>query len=390
MNENVVERFCCNCMSRVGGNFGICPSCGFDMDSWHQPENALPVETILRGRYLIGKTLGIGGFGITYLGLDLETGRRLAIKEHFPSDMAGRENAAAGNYRVKVIKAGQERNFRAGVQDCLEEGKYLAMFQEVPNVVTVREYFTENGTAYLVMDYVSGVTLTAYLRKHEEPMDAEKAVGLIQPVMQSLEQIHTQDVIHRDISPDNILIDAQGSCATLIDFGAAKNYRRKRTESCIKLKRGYAPIEQYEEDGVQGPWTDVYALCATLYRMITGKIPVESKKREDGEKLLFPSEMGISIPSELEEILKKGLAVEPGSRYQSIRSVYEDLQNYASERHKLSLEEEIISRRVRAGEEKRGDDLGKAFWNHADAILVVMIGVVVVLAIAVLYMILGV
>ena len=351
MDTQALKEICYNCMAPLPRGIHVCPSCGFERSSYQSPPEALPPETILGGRYLLGKTLGIGGFGITYLALDLKSGRKAAVKEYFPSGLVERQVTRDGTLRVIPLDFEGQKIFQSGVQEYLKEGEHLAMFQKVPNIVSVQAYFTENDTAYLVMDYVDGMTVAEYLKRYG-PMDPDQAVGYLLPILKSLVVMHANHMIHRDISPANIML-AKGT-ATLIDFGASRNFLNMRmAEGRVELKPGYTPIEQYSPDGSQGPWTDVYALCATLYRMITGRLPTESVKREQGADLSGFSELGIAIAPELERIIFKGMEVQPQNRYQNLLDLYDAFSRYAASRHVLGEEERQVSRMVELEEEER-------------------------------------
>ena len=282
------ERICYGCFSEKEPGT-VCPVCGFD-EAKQQPYLALPLGTIVNGRYLIGKVLGIGGFGITYLGFDLTLEIKVAIKEYMPSAMATRNT---DRYTV-VLTSHQEKDYQSGMERFLEEARILAKLQNTPNIVSVQNYFRENNTAYFVMEYVDGTSLKAYLAAHGEKISCEEALKILLPVMNALVSVHSMQLLHRDISPDNIYLTADGD-SRLLDFGAARFAAGDGKSVSVILKHGYAPEEQYSSHGNQGPWTDVYAMGATLYRCITGVLPPDSIERIHNDTIKRPSELGISI-----------------------------------------------------------------------------------------------
>lgn len=331
MATRPLEKFCPNCMADMERTADICPNCGFDIAAYRHPQAALPCGMVLRKKYLLGRTLGIGGFGITYLGQNKSTGRKVAIKEYYPAQLAKRVREGPGKYRVLPIREEKHGLFLEGVQDYLREGKRLALFREMPNIVSVLEYFTDNGTAYLVMDYLDGISLHRYLQLRGGKLEAGQALELLQPVLYALVLMHGQKLIHRDISPDNIMI-TENDTAVLIDFGASRRFDEPETEGFGLLKPGYASPEQYVKKGRLGPWTDVYGFCAVWYRAVTGIVPAGGKRVTRQQKLPAPSQLGIHMPLELERILMKGLEGESSRRYQDLKQLYADVCRYQEQR----------------------------------------------------------
>lgn len=303
-----------------------CPYCG-----WIDSENLetgqhIPPGTILQGKYLLGRVLGQGGFGITYLAWDLDLNVKLAIKEYLPRDFATR---VLGQTAVSVYPGEAATFFEEGREKFLEEARTLARFEEHPNIVSVRDFFRENQTAYFVMNYIEGVTLKEYVKQHGDRLDFNMALAIMLPVMDALAEVHTQGILHRDISPDNIFITEKG-IVKLLDFGAARQAVGEHSKSMsVILKPGYAPEEQYRSRGSQGPWTDVYAVGATFYRILCGQVPPDSLDRMAGEELIAPSQMSVSLPPESEAALLKALAVNAGERFQSMREFQQALTGKA-------------------------------------------------------------
>lgn len=277
--------------------------------------NALALGTILNGQYKIEKVLGQGGFGITYLGIDLNLELKVAIKEYYPEGLVTRSRQQTG---ITVFGGDKEEAFQMGVASFLEEAKILAKFQNNKHIVGVKTFFRENGTTYFVMDYIEGISFKDYLKQMGGKILVDDVIGLLEPIMEALQEVHQTGLLHRDISPDNIYITHQGE-SKLLDFGAARyNLGEKSRSLSVILKPGYAPEEQYRSKGKQGPWTDVYALAATMYFAITGNLPPESLDRLEQDDLQLPSEKGIAINASVEGALVRALEVKAVNRFQTV------------------------------------------------------------------------
>ncbi len=324
-----IDRLCLGCMSKLESKKQVCPVCGFSESSYTPSPHQLPPNTILNGKYLIGRVLGEGGFGITYLGWDLNLDMKVAVKEYYPVGYVTRESSSA--LSVASFTGDKREAFQIGLEKFIDEAKSLAKFYTLPGIVSVKDFFKENATAYIVMEYVEGITLKEYLKTHGRRVPVSQALELIKPLIRSLDQMHGVGIIHRDISPDNIMITQEGDIK-LLDFGAARDISIDGAKSLsVLLKPGYAPEEQYRTRGQQGPWTDVYALSATLYMAITGETPPESMERMRRDTLVPPSRMGITITVTQETALLKGLAVFQENRYQDMVSFYRAIMS-ASEK----------------------------------------------------------
>lgn len=317
-----VNKLCLGCMRDKSEN-GPCPHCGFDANAYEAPMHHLKPGTILNGKYWVGKAIGEGGFGITYIGWDLNLEIKVAIKEYFPNGFVSRD---VSNTDTVTIFSGNDRdNYEKGRTKFIEEAKSLAKFDNLPGIVSVKDFFLENGTAYIVMEFVEGETLKEFLKRNGGRTNPDNIFTMMQPLMKSLIEVHKKGIIHRDISPDNIMITSD-SQVKLLDFGAARDVSNGGNKSLsIQLKPGYAPEEQYRSHGNQGPWTDVYALCATIYRAITGVPPVESLERIQNDTLARPSQMGVNIDPIRENVLLQGMAVFAQDRFQSIEALYNAL-----------------------------------------------------------------
>lgn len=303
---------CPNCMEKISAEDKVCPKCGGSTTTENEAHQ-LPVNSIVKGRYIVGKVLGAGGFGITYIGYDLKMSGRVAIKEFYMVNAVNRSQS------LTVLPTNEKTGeaFGKGKKRFLDEAKVLAQFMDEPGIVQVRDFFEENGTVYIVMEYIEGETLSQYI-KREGPQSFETIINMLEPVMLTLEKVHKKGLIHRDISPSNIMLEKSGG-VRLLDFGAARvqSLLGERSLS-VMLKPGYAPEEQYRSHGEQGPWTDVYAMCATIYRLITGKVPPISTDRTFQDEMELPSTLGAKISPREEAALMQGLAVKSSERIRSM------------------------------------------------------------------------
>lgn len=287
-----------------------------------QPSHTLPLGTELPHNYIVNKILGEGGFGITYFGTLSLTGEKVAIKEYFPNGLAHREHNTNGTHPI-VPFFGMEDAFEKGRQHFINEASILKEFQNLNSIVSVKDVIETNGTVYLVMEYIDGITLKQYV-KENGALSFQELLPLMKPVLQSLIQVHKQGLIHRDISPENLMLGIDNQLH-LIDFGAAsiENGHENKTMTVI-LKSGYAPPEQYLSDGKQGAWTDIYALCATMYMTLTGFAPPESIRRIQQEELPSLAEHA-DISSWQAAAIEKGMNLTAADRFQNMESLYQAL-----------------------------------------------------------------
>lgn len=278
-------------------------------------EHQLPVNTVLHGRYLIGRVLGEGGFGITYEAEDLKLGCRVAIKEFFVSGQTTRTETL-----TVMPNANTKEFFKKGISRFLDEARVLAQFSDEPNIVHVQDYFEENGTGYIIMEFLDGQGLGRLLKK-EGPMPFERVMELLEPAMKALDHVHKKGLIHRDISPENLMLLESGTVKVL-DFGTARNISLTGEKSLtVMLKHGYAPEEQYRRNGEQGPWTDVYGMSATVYKLLTGQTPPPATDRMVSDNLVPPSKLGATITPKQEQALLRGLAVNAKDRIRSMEEL---------------------------------------------------------------------
>lgn len=320
--------FCMGCMGKKNAE-GLCPNCGWVEGSEPLSMLHLPPRTILSEKYLLGKVLGQGGFGVTYLARDIYLDRKLALKEYFPRELVYREKGSAV---VTLFSKESREQYDYGLEKFLGEGKTLARLEGHPNIVAVKDFFKANNSAYLVMSFVEGSSLADLLIRRGKPLAYDQALQIIMPVLDALRAIHALDLLHRDISPDNIYITIQGR-VIILDFGAARQALGEKGKNLsVILKPGYAPLEQYRSSGEQGPWTDIYAAGITFYQAITGKLPPDSLSRMEKDPLIPPSQLGVDIPPRDETVLLKALAVRREDRFQSVEAFQEALKPFFMEK----------------------------------------------------------
>lgn len=309
MTVAAITELCPGCFLDKG-HVSLCPRCGYN-ESFKRGPLVLPHRALLhQGQYLIGRVLGkLGGFGITYLALDTHLETRVAIKEYLPRDLAGRDG---GKATISAHSVEDGEFFRYGLTQFLQEARTLAQFDHA-NIVRVRNFFEENGTGYLVMDYYDGITLADYLAQQPQGRLPEKtAVGILMPILDALREVHAKNFLHRDIKPQNIYLTT-GSRPILLDFGAARQAMSERSRSLsVVLSEGYAPYEQYHRRGEQGPWTDIYACAAVLYHAVAGEAPPPAAERVHKDEL----DIAVGVSKSLANALRHGLAPDHHNRPQ--------------------------------------------------------------------------
>lgn len=303
---------------------GTCPTCGLDDRNLPEVANTMPIGTLLNGKYLIGRLLGAGGFGNTYLAFDLNLHTKLAIKEYLPKEVASRER---NSVMIHVYTGESQSEFHVGMDKFLDEARVLARLKQHPNIVAVSDFFKENNTAYIVMDYLEGITFKEYLKMKGGRLSFEETMSVMTPVMDALREVHQIGLLHRDISPDNIYV-TRSKQVKVLDFGAARQAMGEVSKSLsVILKPGYAPAEQYFSKGKQGAWTDIYAVGATIYHAVTGVLPPESLERMESDTLVPPNQQGANIPAAAEQALLRALAVRGADRFQTMAEFQQALLN---------------------------------------------------------------
>lgn len=372
--------YCYGCMEQMEPGQVVCPRCGYDNSYRHNEVGFLPEESILAGKYLVGRKLGKGGFGITYLGIDLSLNVKVAIKEYFPGNISTR----SGNSKLVRVSSDQAttEGFLKGRDAFQKEAQTLALFNS-PSIAHVREYFLENNTAYIVMDYVGGIGLDEAIKQNGGRLPWQRVVTLTKELMPELDRLHKKNLVHRDIKPANLKIvtdeDTGKERLVLLDFGAARSFASADATGTYTsiLTHGYAPLEQYKTKSHQGPYTDVYALCATMYKAITGEIPPSALDMVDGEVKLAPfADYGVSVPAEVEKAILHGMALKSENRPQTMKELYEEFSQInitedAQESQELADDKKTDEPQVPETDEKQNKkadekDTGPSPKNHDD------------------------
>lgn len=340
------ENICCYCMEDTGGK-DPCPYCGTYLSYQNSPP-ALPTRMVLDNKYLLGRSLGKGGFGITYLGYDLKLKRRVALKEFLPKMIADR---AADQCEVVTFSPEDIGQYEYGLEKFLEEARTLARFEH-PNIVQVRHFFNENNTAYFEMAYLQGKTLEEYIRQFPGGITEAELLKIILLILEGLKKVHEANILHRDIKPSNIYIPKDRD-PLLLDFGSARQaMMNKNQRLSVFLTHGYAPPEQYTSNPLQGPYTDIYACAATMYTCLRntynkGKLVplLSAPDRQNGEEL--PPIEKVSqqkVSPHVAKAIMKGLELQKEQRPQSVAE-FQDLLN--PEKRKPSILYDIFDRSKR-------------------------------------------
>lgn len=317
---------CLNCMKEFDEQYGVCPNCGHVPETQPKEAYQLSQGVVLAKRYIIGTAVGVGGFGITYKAWDQTLQKMIAIKEYYPS-ANGIVNRTPGNAEVIIYSGDRAVEFEKGKGRFLAEARNMAKFNTHPNIVHVYDFFEENKTAYIAMEFLDGVSYKQYIAANGGVVEQSVALEVTLSVLDALKEIHKSGIIHRDISPDNIFI-CQGGIIKLIDFGAARfsTGEEEKTLSVI-LKPGYAPPEQYRSRSRQGPWTDIYAVGAMFYRAITGKMPEESVNRMVQDNVVPPHQMNPEISENLSNSIMRAMALNQELRFRNVDQFKDAIQS---------------------------------------------------------------
>ncbi|MCM1056120.1 MAG: protein kinase [Firmicutes bacterium] len=332
---------CYQCMREYEEEYEICPYCGGEKDPKPKELYFLTPGTMIADRYEIGVSIGSGGFGITYKAWDCTLAKIVAVKEYYP---AGMVNRVPGEKKLIIYSGSRERECANGKVRFLEEARNMAKFNTHPNIINVYDFFEENNTAYIIMEFLDGVNYKEYIKAEGGRVPLEKALEVTQAVLSALEEVHKNGILHRDISPDNIFMCSDGHIK-LIDFGAARFSAKdeEKTRSVI-LKPGFAPPEQYQTKSRQGPWTDIYATAATLYRAVTGNVPEESVNRVEEDLLTEPKKFCPEMSVNLNNAIMRAMALRYELRFQSAEEFQKALLGEASVRN---VGKELKTRKIR-------------------------------------------
>ena len=329
---------CSYCFEMHETGLSECPHCSYVEGAGAQELYHLFPGTLLKKRYVVGQVLGFGGFGITYKVWDETLKTVWAIKEYFPS---GLTNRTPGTREVNVFSGSRLKAFNHGLVRFVDEARSMAKFNSHKNIINVMEYFEENNTAYIVMEYLDGITLSEFLKSNR--MDCETSIEVICNVLLALKEVHQAGIIHRDVSPDNIFLCTNG-VVKLIDFGAARFSSNEEQQRTIILKPGFAPPEQYEKINIQGPWTDIYAVGATLYYMLTGMKPEESTNRKIKDNVLPPHLLLAQIPEYVSNTVMQAMSIDSKFRFSNVDDFEKGLLR---EKEVLPLEKQIKRKKYR-------------------------------------------
>ena len=314
---------CPNCFSPLPNGAQECPKCGKNIADIKLYPNSLPPFTVLNNRYVIGRVLGKGGFGITYIAKDMKTNALRAVKEYMPAEYSSRPTGSKSIAPHEDDKA--RYVFNHGKEKFIDEARTLSTLIDNPNVVTIVDFFSENNTAYLVMEYLDGQNLREMARANGGRIDPELAKRIFVIAASALIPIHGRNILHRDLSPENIIVTNDGNIK-LIDFGAARDFVSAQNNGLsVLLKIGFAPPEQYSRSGKQGPYTDVYALCATFYTLVSGRKLVDALFIARGEKQPTLFELGCPVTKKTSDVIARGMHIDYTQRYQSFMQLLNDI-----------------------------------------------------------------
>ena len=309
------EKLCPVCFQETVEQ-GKCQSCGHVLEEPSVEKGHLPPFTILGTKYLLGISLGQGGFGITYLAKNMLNGTRCCIKEYFPASLI---QGRAPDGTIYLSSEENRPEYEDGKQRFIEEARTLQELRGNISVVDIQDFFEENGTAYFVMELLEGCNLRTFKREHNDEQNFKMALQMLLLIGSALSEVHRFGMIHGDISPENILITQSGEIK-LIDFGAARSFRQgsAQQEKKIYLKPNYAPYEQYTLKPYQGPWTDLYALAATFYFIVSGQKMIDAISRSKGMNYVPLCKLSPLVSQELSDIVDHALAFDYHDRYRSM------------------------------------------------------------------------
>ncbi len=316
-------KLCMGCMNQMEDQVTVCPHCGFNERELKQEAYYLTPGTVVGGKYIIGRALSYAGYTVTYIGMDAENNRKVLVKEYLPNEFSTRPE---GDKEVTIYSGDAKEQFEEGLTTFLNEANRIQQLGRPQGIMQVYDCVAENDTGYVISEYLEGQTLAQILEggKKFSPQEAKE---FICEILEGLRRVHPLDVVHCDIAPETILVTRTGEIK-LLDFGATRYVTTANSKSlAIILKQGYAPEEQYRSQGVRGPWTDVYALGAVMYHMITGIVPIESVDRALVDELKAPSQLGVPMPKNMENALMNALNVYQKDRTPSAEVFYQELNS---------------------------------------------------------------
>lgn len=360
MKRGKMENQLCFQCFKIKGDYDVCPHCGYQEDAGAAQAYQLAPGTVLRGRYIIGVSIGFGGFGITYKAFDTVLSIVVAVKEFYP---AGMVNRGEGEVKVGIFSGDKEEEFKRQLNRFLEEARNMAIFSKEKDIINVFDYFEENQTAYIIMEYVDAPLLKTKLQEQGR-FSVEEAKRYMLALLDALSKVHYHGIIHKDISPDNIFLLGEDG-VKIFDFGAAK-FQGTETERTVNVvvKAGYTPPEQYRSKNTQGAFMDIYAAGAVFYEMVTGEKPMEAPDRSVEDGLKKPSEFGVEIEKWLEHVIVKALALKPEYRFQTA----EQFKNAIIEQKDVPTPVEIV-RKLRRRKQIMMAGLAAAFFAVGGVLL---------------------
>lgn len=363
------QKYCYGCMREI--TEAVCPHCGWDSRQENLPHQ-LPVGTVLAENFLVGRVLGQGGFGITYIGRDLNLDTVVAIKEYYPTAIVNRDSEKS--YQVSLNTTDVNGHYSDGRDRFVREARALARLQNIPEVVSVRSLFQENNTAYIVMEYAKGIDLRNYVRENGGRIPADLLLPMLEPVLRALDKVHKAGLVHRDVSPDNIMILPNGG-TKLLDFGAVRAVDKMDSDIDLShsteaiLKHGFAPMEQYRSRGNLGPWTDEYGVCASIYYCLTGKVPPDAPSRAMGEEDVDWSQVP-GLKDIQRAALKKGMSLRAKDRFGDMEALRCAIYEETAEIQVLPEGPRTQAEHRSMGKKKSGGG-----WVAAVLLLILLIGV---------------
>ena len=357
------REFCFRCMNRLPAPDEVCPRCGWNNQDRRNGEGELPFASLAH-KYIIGKALGRGGFGITYVGLNIALGTRVAIKEYFPAEISRRADNGAD---IVASAPEYEELYNRGKQKALTEAQVIAGVQDVRDVVRIYNVMGRNNTVYIIMEYVEGETLASLVSRKGALRWAETA-PLFKPIGLALDQLHRKNLVHRDVSPDNLMIRADNGRAVLLDFGAATGAIAEGEQREKNLKEGYAAPEQYQEQAAIDGRADEYSLGATLYFALAGERPASATQRKFGDGALDFSRKR-DFPAAVKEAITRSMAIDPEERYPTVGEMVSALE--AAPVKERSLQPEVGKKRP-AGAKTKPE---KSPWRIAALVAAILAGI---------------
>lgn len=305
------RKLCFGCMERTEFSGGVCPNCGYYDQSPSDPSFIIP-GTQLNQRYIVGVALSANGEGVTYLAYDQSIGCKVLLREYMPHNLC---NRVTGSPVISVIPA-RLAQYKALMAEFTELHKSLARLRGQVHVSTVVDLFAENNTTYVVDEYVGGIRFVDYLKDNAGELTWGQLSRMLPPLMTTLSLLHNSGVVHRAISPDTIYVTEKGELI-LTAFSIAA-VRTANTELECEIYNGYAAPEQYAANGRQGTWTDVYAVCAVIYRVLTGSMPPSAISRMENDNLVAPAVLNPNVPRHVSNTIMQGLNLNGSERTQTV------------------------------------------------------------------------